>query len=151
MFKRRRASHLIASKHMAHSIKLLIKILIGAAWIDGKVQLEERQYLHRIAQENGLAEDPDIKPLLHELRSVSAEECYQWIQEYLGDQPASADCQQLLEAISGLIYSDGTIANEEAKLLTRLQMLDARCESDFSHISILTTIRALYKHYVSRI
>ena len=31
--------------------------------------------------------------------------------------------------MSGLIYSDGTVANEEPKLLTRLQLLDPARES----------------------
>jgi len=40
----------------AHSdTKTLIKILIGTAWIDGKIQPEEREYLHRIAKEKGVA------------------------------------------------------------------------------------------------
>ncbi len=32
------------------NVKNLVKILIGAAWIDGKIQPEERQYLREIAQ-----------------------------------------------------------------------------------------------------
>ena len=45
------------------SVKNLVKILIGAAWIDGKIQPEEREYLRQIAQQKGVANDPDIKPL----------------------------------------------------------------------------------------
>ena len=46
-------------------VKNLVKILIGAAWIDGKIQPEERQYLREIAQAKGLASDPEIKPWLY--------------------------------------------------------------------------------------
>lgn len=137
---------------MKDNVKTLVKILIGAAWLDGKIQPEEREYLHRIAKEKNVAEDREIQPLLYELRSVKPEECYQWLQDYLGDQPTSEDCQHLIEAISGLIYSDGAIANEEAKLLTRLQLLDASIEMPSSiHSKVLGTIRSLYHRWISQI
>jgi uncharacterized tellurite resistance protein B-like protein len=130
----------------------LVKILIGAAWLDGKIQPEERQYLHRIAKEKGVENDKEIQPLLYELRSVRSEECYQWLQEYLGNSPSSEDCQNLVEAISGLIYSDGAIAIEEAKLLNRLQLLDARTENTNSlHAKVLNTVRSLYQRCISQI
>ncbi len=48
---------------VTHSnVKNLVKILIGAAWLDGRIQPEERQYLREIAQAKGLASDPEIKP-----------------------------------------------------------------------------------------
>ena len=132
----------------ASNIKTLIKILIGTAWIDGSIQPEEREYLHRVAKEKGVADDPDIQPLLYEFRSVKPEECYGWVKEYLGDRPSSADCQHLIEAISGLIYSDGTVANEEAKLLTSLQNLDPASNDDDS---VLGAIRNLYRRWVTTI
>jgi uncharacterized tellurite resistance protein B-like protein len=128
-------------------IKQLVKILIAAAWIDGKIQPEEREYLHRVAKEKGLSEDPELHPLLHELVPIPAEKCYQWLQEYLGDRPKLEDYQQLLEAISALIYSDGDVAIEEAKLLTRLQLLDpANQKSGFT--SILQAIQQLYQRSI---
>lgn len=129
-------------------IKQLVKILIAAAWIDGKIQPEEREYLHRVAKEKGLSEDPELHPLLHELVPIPAEKCYQWLQEYLGDRPNLEDYQQLLEAISALIYSDGDVAIEEAKLLTRLQLLDpANQKSGFT--SVLQAIQQLYQRSIS--
>jgi uncharacterized tellurite resistance protein B-like protein len=127
----------------------LVKILIGAAWLDGQVQLEERAYLKRIAQEKGVAADREIYLLLNELRAVSTEECYQWIDEYLGNQPSSEACQQLLEALSGLIYSDGTVATEEAKLLSRIQLMEQNCGAPCTNRSILTGVRRLYQHWVN--
>jgi len=56
-------------------IKQLVKILIAAAWLDGKIQPEEREYLHRVAKEKGLSEDPELHPLLHELVPIPAEKC----------------------------------------------------------------------------
>jgi uncharacterized tellurite resistance protein B-like protein len=51
-------------------VTTLLKILIGVAWIDGQIQPEEREYLHRIAEEKGLENEPELQPLLHELRPV---------------------------------------------------------------------------------
>ncbi|EKQ66723.1 Tellurite resistance protein TerB [Leptolyngbyaceae cyanobacterium JSC-12] len=129
--------------------KTLMKILIGTAWIDGKIQPEEREYLHRIAQEKGIAEEPDIQPLLYEFRPVPPEECYGWVKQYLGDRPTSESCQQLLEAISGLIYSDGEVATEEAKLLAELQNMEAGNENTSN--SVISAIRNLYQRWVAKL
>lgn len=130
-------------------IKNLVKILIGAAWVDGTVQPQEREYLRRIAQEKGVADDPDLRPWLYELRSVSAAECYTWVKQYLGDHPSSETCQQLIEDISALIYSDGNVANEEAKLLTQLQMLNsAQAESETFHQQVVKAVQKLYRRWV---
>lgn len=133
------------------SVKQLVKILIGAAWIDGKVQPEERQYLQRVAKENGIAQDPEIQPLLHEIVPVQPAECYNWVREYLGDRPTSEDYQRLIEAISALIYSDGEVATEEAKLLTRLQLLDPATGShNSSHSAVLKAIQKLYHRWIDQ-
>ncbi len=134
---------------MSNNVKQLVKILIGAAWLDGKIQPEERTYLNRVAQEKGVAQDPEIYPLLHELRQVEATECYQWMKDYLGNSPSTADYQNLLESISGLIYSDGDVAMEEAKLLTQLQSLDPENDSPQpGHNAVLKEIQKLYRRWV---
>jgi uncharacterized tellurite resistance protein B-like protein len=130
-------------------VKFLVKILIGTAWIDGQIQPEERQYLHRIVQEKGMAEDPEISALLYEGRAVKPEVCYDWVKAYLGDRPSSESCRQLIEAISGLIYSDGMVANEEAKLLTDIQMVDLVSDAGPTDHSVIQVIRNLYQRWVS--
>jgi uncharacterized membrane protein YebE (DUF533 family) len=141
-----------AMKTANPTVKTLIKILIGTAWLDGKVQPEEREYLHRIAKEKGVDQEAEIYPLLYELKAVSRNECYAWLSEYLGDRPTSETCQQLLEAISALIYSDGSVDSEEAKLLHRLQMIDpANAPIEQTHHAVLTAIRNLYQHWVSKL
>lgn len=133
-------------------LKKLVKILIGTAWIDGKIQPEEREYLNRVAQEKGVANDPEIQPLLQESRSVSSTECYDWVKEYLGDRPTSESCQHLIEAISALVYSDGNVANEEAKLLNELQLLDpANSSPEQETNAVLKTIQNLYKRWVTKL
>ncbi|MBD6620729.1 TerB family tellurite resistance protein [Nostoc sp. B(2019)] len=131
------------------NVKNLVKILIGAAWIDGRIQPEERQYLREIAQAKGLATDPEIKPWLYELVPVQPQECYDWVTEYLGDRPSLEDCENLIEAISGLIYSDGEVATEEARLLTKLQDLAKANESTQpAYTVLLKQIQKLYRRWV---
>jgi hypothetical protein len=131
------------------NVKNLVKILIGAAWIDGKIQAEERQYLREIAQAKGLASDPDIKPWLYELVPVQPNECYNWVKDYLGDRPTNEDYENLIEAISGLIYSDNEVAIEEARLLTNLQQLSTGNDSTQpGHNAILKQIQKLYRRWV---
>jgi len=133
---------------MLNNVKL-VKILIGSAWLDGKIQPEERSYLNRVAQEQGVAQDPEISPLLQDLRQIETAECYQWVQEYLGNSPSTADYQNLLEAISGLIYSDSDVDTEEAKLLTQLQLLDpANHEPQPAHNAVMKEIQKLYRRWV---
>jgi hypothetical protein len=100
--------------------RLLMKILIGVAWLDGAIQPEERQYLAKVAQTHQLDFDPEIESLLAGRISLAAADCEHWIQEYLGDRSIHDD-DGLIEAISGLIYSDGDVAVDEAKLLVNIQ------------------------------
>lgn len=130
----------------------LVKILIGTAWIDGRIQPEEREYLNRIAQEKGVDDESEIRPLLNEFTVVKPSECYEWVKQYLGDRPTSEECHQLLEAISGLIYSNGTVDTEEAKLLTELQSLDpSNIGEDQSSDTVLRAIRSLYQRWVAKL
>jgi hypothetical protein len=131
------------------TVKKLVKILIGSAWLDGRIQLQEQQYILQIATEKGLAADPEIQPLLFGLKAVSRTECYEWVREYLGDRPRIEDCHNLIEAISGLIYSDGEVAVEEAKLLTRLQLLQPQDGSPQpGYGALLKEIQKLYRRWV---
>ena len=129
--------------------KQLLKILIGAAWIDGTIQAEEREFLHKMATENGVAEDSEIKPLLTEIKQVKPPECYSWLKEYLGDNPKEEDYQQLFESLSALIYSDGEVDTEEAKLLNRLQLLEAENKTPKSGVDkFLKAVQKLYRKAV---
>ena len=130
--------------------KQLIKILIGAAWIDGVIQTEEREYLRRIAIAYQVENDPELKPFLSELKPVQAQECYRWLTEYLGENHQEEDYQELLEALSGLIYSDGDVEVQEARLLTKLQELDPMYEQSKSPLDkLLEKIQKLYRKTMS--
>ena len=131
--------------------KQLLKILIGAAWIDGIIQVEERDYLKRMSQSQGLSEDEDLKDLLSELKPVQPSQCYQWLEEYLGDNPTIGDYQELLETLSALIYSDGDVQMQEAQLLTKLQRLDPAQDSPKSAFDkVLKNIQTIYKKAISQ-
>ncbi len=109
--------------------KQLLKILIGVAWIDGVIQPSERNYLRQVAVREKLDDDPEIKPLLSELKPVKTSECYRWLESYLGDNPSPEIYQDLLTSISTLIYSDDDVDIQEAKLLTKVQSLDPTHDS----------------------
>jgi uncharacterized membrane protein YebE (DUF533 family) len=135
---------------MSKNSKQLLKILIGAAWLDGKVQPEEQQRLRQIAQQKGLSDDAELNPWLNGLRSVSVEECHRWIDEYLGEQPVPEEVQQLLEEISGLIYSDGDVDSAEAQFLMEIQQKEASASSGSNlHNTITQSIQNLYRRWVS--
>lgn len=128
---------------------MLIRILIGTAWMDGKMQPEEREYLQQVAREKGVADNPELQPLLHEFVAVSPAECYRWIQEYLGDRPTSAECRQLIQAIAALIFKDGNVASEESKLLANLQLLDSMASlPEERQDAVLSTIHKLYTQWI---
>ena len=137
--------------HREQKMKAILKILIGAAWIDGVVQPQERQYLRHIAQEFKLAEDPEIKPLLSELRPIQPTECYELLEDYLGDNHSSEDYLELLEKISGLIYSDGYLDVREAKLIEKVQNFDPAVQSNKTIFNkLLRKIQKLYRQAVEQ-
>ncbi len=124
----------------------LLKILIGAAWIDGIMQSEERDYLKQLAEAYHLKTDGEIAPLLSGLKPVSAAECYAWVSDYLGDYPSDQDYSDLLEAMAGLLYSDGTIETQEAQLLASLQDSDPHQSTPKSSMDkFLAKVQRLYR------
>jgi uncharacterized tellurite resistance protein B-like protein len=128
-------------------VKQLFKIVIAVAWIDGKIQPEEKNYLQLLATEKGLQEDPEIKILLSELKPVEPEECYNSITDYLGEHPQKEDYEQLIDDLSALIYSDGEVAVAEAQLLTKLQSL-AQKSIPSDKNNIVSKIQQLYRRWV---
>ncbi|MFN9174050.1 MAG: TerB family tellurite resistance protein [Synechocystis sp.] len=130
--------------------KQLLKILIGAAWLDGVIQTEERQYLRKLAAEYELETDPELQTLLSELKAVQAPECYAWVNEYLGDYPSDQDYLDLLETLSGLLYSDGDIQIQEAQLLASLQDSDPTQLPQKSSIDrFLSKVQRLYRRAIA--
>jgi len=130
--------------------KQVFKILFAAAWIDGVIQKEEREYLQTLAKEQNLSEDGEIKLILSEAKPITPEECHNWLEDYLGNNPSVDDHQNLLEAISAIIYKDGDVQTQEAQLLSELQSLEPTLETGNSAFDkILRTIQKLYRQAVS--
>jgi hypothetical protein len=119
-----------------------MKILIGVAWLDGEIQSEERQYLLKVAQAHQLDHDTEVEPLLTGKSEITTAKCEQWVREYLGDRSIHDD-DRLIEAISGLIYSDGDVAIAEAKLLVNIQSKPAPTQP--SQQTLVSKIQQLYK------
>ncbi len=126
----------------------LLKILIGVAWLDGEIKSEERQYLTKVAQTHDLHLDPEIDSLLTSSTPVAPADCEQWIQDYLGDRSIYDD-DGLIEAISGLIYSDGDVATAEANLLVNIQSSPSSAVPSQSPLT--TKIRQLYQNWSQKI
>lgn len=130
------------------SANQLMKILIGAAWIDGEIQPEEQNHLHRVAKEKGIADDPEFQSLLS--TPVSSTQCRTWVKEYLGNRPTPEDYSRLLEAISGLIYSDSDVADEEAELLAQLQASGStNQEPNQFYATAVKSVQNLYRRWMS--
>jgi uncharacterized tellurite resistance protein B-like protein len=126
--------------------KLLVKILVGTAWLDGIIQPQERKYLQKVVAENHLNDDGEIKSLMSEIKPVNPPQCYEWLEEYLGANPTIKDYEELLESISALIYSDGDVDMQEAKLLNHLENLDPNSVTKKSMLDqILKSVRQLYQ------
>ncbi len=123
--------------------RLLVKILIGVAWLDGEIQPEERTYLLKVAQSHHI-EDPAIEELL--ANPVSQKACEDWIELYLAESHSQ---ERLLEAISGMIYSDGDIATAEAQVLMSLQPEQIKPNRDTP--VIIVKLRQLYQNWVKKI
>ena len=126
----------------------LLKILIGVAWLDGQIQPQERQYLTTLAQAHQIDRDPEIDTLLTSPTQVTLDECERWIQAYLGDRSIYDD-DELIEAISGLIYSDGDVATAEADLLVNIQSTPTAGVS--TPQPLIAKIRQLYQNWCQKI
>ena len=133
------------------SKKDLFKILVGAAWIDGEIQESELKYLQRIVTENELANDPEVQSLLSIETPIPPNKCYLWLEDYLGNNPTEKDYQNLVSSLSALVYSDGYIDTEEAKLLTQIQNLDLNKSSPKSAFDkFLHAIQKFYRRSINQ-
>ena len=128
--------------------RLLVKILIGVAWLDGEIQPQEREYLSKIVQSHQLDGDTDVESFLAGTTKISAAECEQLIQAYLGDRSIHDD-DRLIEAISGLIYSDGDVAMAEAKLLVNIQSVSVPTPPN--QPPLIDNIRQLYQNWLQKL
>lgn len=108
----------------ANNDRDLLEILVAVAWIDSEIQPEEKKFLENIAVAQNIGTTRELQDLLAKYENASTEECYRLLENYLGSNRNSTDYENLLSAVSKLIYSDSDITTEEATLLTKIQNLD---------------------------
>ena len=131
---------------LAKNNRDLLEILVAIAWIDGEIQPEEREFLEKIAVQQELKSATELQELLDKYRDSSSDRCYQLLEEYLGSNPQPADYDNLLSAVSKLIYSDDDIATEEASLLTKIQDLNPQnLKSTSTFDRVIGKIQKLYR------
>ncbi|MGB5633820.1 MAG: TerB family tellurite resistance protein [Waterburya sp.] len=129
----------------------LLEILVAVAWIDGEIQPEEKKFLEKIAIEQNISSATELQALLANYQGSSLTQCYLLLEKYLGTNPDPADYQNLLTAVSKLIYSDNDIATEEAALLTQIQNLDPHNSQNHSALDkAIKKIRKLYQAGLSK-
>jgi hypothetical protein len=127
----------------------LWEILLAVAWIDGEIQAEEKAFLSKIAAEQNLTLSED---LFTTNQVTSINHCYDLFQKYLGSNPTPQDYENLLSAVSTLIYSDNDIAIEEASILTKMQNLNSHNLGSHSTFDkLIGKIQKLYQAGVSRV
>lgn len=95
--------------------KQLLRLLVGVAWIDGVLEPDEKDCITQVASQKGLAGDPDIERLFNQ--PVPADQCYEWLQAYLGKNPTDEKYQELYENLSTLMSSDSEVDAQEADVL----------------------------------
>ena len=131
---------------LAENNQDLLEILVAIAWLDGEIQPEEREFLEKIAVQQDLKSATELQELLDKYRDSSSAHCYQLLEQYLGSNPQPADYDNLLSAVSKLIYSDDDIATEEASLLTKIQNLNPQnSKSSSTFDRVIGKIQKLYR------
>lgn len=97
-----------------HQHRLMVKIIIGSAWVDGRVEPAEVQYLQTLLERCQLTHAPDLLALLEE--PVSLRQTERWMADYLADT-TETERQRLLAAIGKLVIADDTVMPQEHILL----------------------------------
>ncbi len=106
----------------AHQQKLMLKILIGSAWVDRHLEPEEVAYLSNVLARFHLDHDAELQGLLQ--TSVPREQTERWLIAYLKDTP-NTERLKLLAAIGNLLISDHVVSSIEHDLLDEFHELMA--------------------------
>ncbi len=128
--------------------RLLVKILIGIAWLDGQLQSAERRFLSKVLAAHQLNEDAELNSMLDGTIELTAADCEGWIEAYLGDRSIFDD-DRLIEAISAVIYLDGDVAIAEAKLLSDIQSTPTSAAPRAKLLA--NKLRQLYQGWVKKL
>jgi uncharacterized tellurite resistance protein B-like protein len=107
--------------------QLMLKIVIGSAWVDGHLQPLEVDYLQTLLERYQLTHDAQLLALLEE--PVSVRQTQSWMVEYLANT-TQQERQRLLSAIGKLVIADDTVLPPEHTLLDDYYTLMAKIPAD---------------------
>ena len=102
--------------------KLMLKIVIGSAWVDNRLEPTEVEYLQTLLKRYQLTHAPELLALLEE--PVPFEQTELWMVEYLANT-TETERQKLLATIGKLVIADDTVLPQEHTLLDDYYMLMA--------------------------
>jgi hypothetical protein len=110
----------------AHHHHLMLKILIGSAWVDQHLVPQEVTYLNQVLSRYHQGHDPELQALLS--HPVTLRQTEQWLVDYLKDSPDS-ERLKLLAAIGNLLIADDKVSDVEHDLLDEFHTLMASIPS----------------------
>ncbi len=102
---------------------LLLKVVIGSAWVDGQLEPEELDYLKQILERHHLADNYELQAMLKQPIPLDATE--NWIINYLA-RATEQQRDQMLMMVIGVITADGVIDSSEHSFLLEYQGLMSR-------------------------
>jgi hypothetical protein len=105
---------------------LMLKILIGSAWMDQHLEPEEVAYLNKVLLRSHLEHNAELQGLLS--TPVEPTQTEQWLVTYLRDSP-DAERLKLLAAIGNLLIADDEVSDVEHDLLDEFHTLMGRIPS----------------------
>ena len=116
--------------------KLLTRIVLGAAWADGKLDEAEVSYLNKILLDQDTIQDEEIQALLRD--PPSAYQLELWMVQYLGctDVPERLGA---LAQIANLLMSDGEVSTIEHDFLDELHSLMSQIPPRLQTVQKTTT------------
>jgi uncharacterized tellurite resistance protein B-like protein len=120
--------------------KLLTRIVLGAAWADGKLEPAEIEYLNKILLEQDLSKDEEIQNLLREAPSDYQLEL--WLVQYL-ECTDVAERLVALAQIANLLMSDGEVSSIEYDFLDEIHNLMAQIPAQPQTVHQKTTENVL--------
>lgn len=100
--------------------KLLIQIVIGAAWADGHLEPREIAYLQKLLHRYGLDGNEDLTALL--TIPVTLEQTVQWMRVY-GRETTEVERHRAVVAIANLLIADDEVVAVEHELLDEFHQL----------------------------
>lgn len=103
--------------------KLLMQLVIGAAWVDGELDAPERKYLQTLLERQKLDHDPELLALLE--NPIAHSQLEAWLVTFL--QGTSTPTRlAALATIANLLMADGVVNRSEHSLIDEIHALMAQ-------------------------